>query len=71
MLNLASILEDTARRHPNRDAVVLGDTRLDYDTVNAKANAVANLLVSRGIGCGNFPLRRGADPQVHLVDLGG
>jgi long-chain acyl-CoA synthetase len=53
MLNLASILEDTARRHPNRDAVVLGDTRLDYDTVNAKANAVANLLVSRGIKPGD------------------
>lgn len=29
------------------------------------------MLVSRGIGCGNFPLRRGADPQVHLVTLGG
>ena len=29
------------------------------------------MLVSRGIGCGNFPLRRGADPQVHLVRLGG
>lgn len=29
------------------------------------------MLVSRGIGCGNFPLRRGADPQVHLVHLGG
>jgi predicted MPP superfamily phosphohydrolase len=28
------------------------------------------LLVSRGIGCGNFPLRRGADPQVHLCVLG-
>ena len=29
------------------------------------------LVVSRGIGCGNFPLRRGADPQVHLVVIGG
>ena len=29
------------------------------------------MLVSRGIGCGNFPLRRGADPQVHLVEIGG
>jgi predicted MPP superfamily phosphohydrolase len=27
------------------------------------------LLVSRGIGCGNLPLRRGADPQVHVVTL--
>jgi predicted MPP superfamily phosphohydrolase len=29
------------------------------------------LRVSRGIGCGNFPLRRNADPQVHLCVLGG
>jgi predicted MPP superfamily phosphohydrolase len=29
------------------------------------------LLVSRGIGCGNFPLRRAADPQVHLCVIGG
>jgi len=28
------------------------------------------LLVSRGIGQGNLPLRRGADPQVHVVTLG-
>ena len=27
------------------------------------------LLVSRGIGCGNLPLRKGADPEVHLVTL--
>ena len=27
------------------------------------------LLVSRGIGCGSLPMRRGADPQVHLCTL--
>ena len=27
------------------------------------------LLVSRGIGQGNLPLRRGADPEVHLCTL--
>ena len=32
MLNLSVLLEDTARRHPDRDAVVLGDARLDYKT---------------------------------------
>ena len=53
MLNLSVLLEDTARRHPDRDAVVLGDARLDYKTLNAKANAVANLLVSRGIKPGD------------------
>jgi long-chain acyl-CoA synthetase len=53
MLNLSVLLEDTAHRHPGRDAVVLGEARLDYDTLNAKANAVANLLVSRGIKPGD------------------
>ncbi len=27
------------------------------------------LLVSRGIGCGNLPLRKGADPEVHVCTL--
>jgi long-chain acyl-CoA synthetase len=53
MLNLASLLEDSARRHPDRDAVVLADTRLDYATLDALANRVANLLVERGVQPGD------------------
>ena len=53
MLNLSTLLEDSARRHPDRDAVVLGDVRVDYQTLNALANKVANLLVSRGIKPGD------------------
>ncbi len=53
MLNLSVLLEDSARRHPDRDAVVLGDTRLTYRQVDAMANQVANLLVSRGIEPGD------------------
>jgi long-chain acyl-CoA synthetase len=53
MLNLSVLLEDSARRHPHRDAVVLGDVRVNYETLNAKANQVANLLVSRGVGPGD------------------
>ena len=53
MLNLSTLLEDSARRHPDRDAVVLGDVRVDYQTLNANANKVANLLVSRGIKPGD------------------
>jgi long-chain acyl-CoA synthetase len=52
-LNLATLLEDSARRHPGRDAVVLGDTRLTYAQVDAAANQVANLLASLGIGRGD------------------
>ena len=52
-LNLATLLEDSARRHPLRDAVVLGATRLNYAQVDAAANQVANLMVSRGIRPGD------------------
>ncbi|MEI2810258.1 MAG: long-chain fatty acid--CoA ligase [Nocardioides sp.] len=53
MLNLSFFLEDSARKYPTRDAVVLGETRLTYAQVNAAANQVANLLTSRGIGRGD------------------
>ncbi|QNN54184.1 long-chain-fatty-acid--CoA ligase [Nocardioides mesophilus] len=63
MLNLSVLLEDSARRHPDRDAVVLGETRLSYAQVDAMSSQVANLLVSRGIvpgdkvalSCPNLP----------------
>jgi long-chain acyl-CoA synthetase len=53
MTNLSSLLEGTAEAHPDRTAVVLGDTRLTYAQVDAAANQVANLLVSRGIEPGD------------------
>ncbi len=63
MLNLSVLLEDSARKYPNRDALVLGETRLTYAQVNGAANQVANLLVERGIkpgekvalSCPNLP----------------
>ena len=53
MLNLSILLEDSARHHPERAAVVLGEQRLSYAQVNAAANQVANLLVERGIRPGD------------------
>jgi long-chain acyl-CoA synthetase len=53
LLNLAALLDDSARKHPDRDALVLGTTRLTYSQVEAAANRVANLLVARGIGPGD------------------
>jgi long-chain acyl-CoA synthetase len=53
MLNLSVLLEDSARRYPSREAVILGDTRLTYAQVNGAANQVANLLVERGIKPGD------------------
>src|SRR3546814_8309502 len=52
-MNLASLLENSARYFADRDAVILGDTRLSYAQVNGAANQVANLLVERGIGPGD------------------
>ncbi|MEV6492835.1 long-chain fatty acid--CoA ligase [Actinoplanes sp. NPDC051633] len=53
MLNLSILLEDSARTFGERTAVVLGETRLSYAQVDAAANQVANLLVSRGIQPGD------------------
>ncbi len=63
MTNLSVLLEDSTRDYSDREAVVLGDTRLTYAQVNGAANQVANLLVSRGIepgdkvalSCANLP----------------
>lgn len=53
MLNMSFFLEESARKYPDREAVVLGATRLTYAQVNGAANQVANLLVSRGIKPGD------------------
>ncbi|MFI5634942.1 long-chain fatty acid--CoA ligase [Streptomyces sp. NPDC051664] len=53
MLNLAVMLEDTARAVPDRLAIVSGEHQLTYRQLNAMAGQVANLLVSRGIAKGD------------------
>jgi long-chain acyl-CoA synthetase len=47
------LLEDSARRYPTREALILGETRLTHADVDAAANQVANLLVERGIEPGD------------------
>lgn len=53
MLNLAVLLEDSARNHPRNYAVTLGAEHLTYAELNARANQVANLLVERGVEPGD------------------
>ncbi|MFD7845924.1 AMP-binding protein, partial [Nocardia sp. NPDC059764] len=53
MLNLAVLLEDTARRNPGRDAIVAGDQRLTYAQVDAAANRIAHLLAAHDIRPGD------------------
>jgi long-chain acyl-CoA synthetase len=63
MLNLAMVIEDNARKNPDREALVLGPSRLTYAQLNAMACQVANGLQALGITrgdkvalcCGNTP----------------
>ncbi|MDO9380878.1 MAG: long-chain fatty acid--CoA ligase [Nocardioidaceae bacterium] len=63
MPNLSALLEDSAAAYADRDAIVLGGTRLSYAQVDGAASQVANLLVSRGVvpgdkvalSCANVP----------------
>ncbi len=52
-LNIASILENSARDYPEKVAVVYGDMRLTFREVDAMASQVANGLRSKGIGKGD------------------
>jgi len=53
MLNLACILEDSARRYPTSPAFTFGDTTLNYAQINGAANQIANGLKSKGIKRGD------------------
>lgn len=53
MLNLAMIIEDHARKRPDREAVVFQQMRLTYGQLNAMANQIANGLTARGIQPGD------------------
>src|SRR5260221_2415105 len=53
MLNLAMLLEDSAREVPERTAIVCEGTRLSYAELQAAANQVANGLVQAGISDGD------------------
>ncbi len=53
MLNLSVVLENSARRYPDRDAYTFMDTTLTFSQVNAAANMVANGLQAKGIRPGD------------------
>lgn len=53
MLNLSVILEDSARRYPDKDAFTFMDTTLSFSQMNAAANQIANGLRSKGVGHGD------------------
>src|SRR5436305_719603 len=53
MLNLAVLLEDSAREVPGRTAIIFEGSKLSYAEVNAAANQVANGLAKAGIQKGD------------------
>jgi long-chain acyl-CoA synthetase len=53
MLNLAMLLELSARRDPGKIAVILDDIKLRYAELNGAANKIANGLVRLGIEPGD------------------
>ncbi len=53
MINLSVILEDSARKFPNKDAFVFMDKQFSYNQINSAANQVANGLVANGIKKGD------------------
>lgn len=53
MLNLAVLLEDSAREAPDNTAVIFNETKLSYAAVNVAANQVAGALADLGIEPGD------------------
>lgn len=51
-VNVGDILRRGARRHRNKVAVVMGETRLTYGELDARANSLAHGLLAAGYGNG-------------------
>ena len=52
-ISVASVLAESARRYPAKDALVLGPTRLTYAQVWAMARKYATVLAANGVGPGS------------------
>jgi long-chain acyl-CoA synthetase len=52
-MNLKSVLERTASRYGEKDAIVYGDRRVSFASLNEKSNRFANALLKAGINEGD------------------
>ncbi|MFW6151170.1 MAG: class I adenylate-forming enzyme family protein, partial [Chloroflexota bacterium] len=52
-MNIAELLENTAREVPNKTAIVFGDERISYGELDETSNRIGNALQSMGIGKGS------------------
>jgi len=59
--NLANLFESVVDRIPEREAVIVGDRRLTYAMLDARANALANALIERGV-------RQGEHVGLHMMN---
>ncbi|WP_435845365.1 amino acid adenylation domain-containing protein [Streptomyces erythrochromogenes] len=65
-----ALFEDRAARDPHAPALVCGEDRLDYGTLNERANQLAHHLTGQGIGRGDTVavlVERGPDLVVALL----
>ncbi len=53
MANLAHLVADSARRHPDRPAIKLDDAVMPYGALDAASAGVAGLLAAKGIQAGD------------------
>ena len=53
MLNLSIIVEQSAKRNPQKPAMSLGELTLNYLTLHEKICKTANALAKKGIGYGD------------------
>ncbi len=52
-MNLKSVLEQTASRYGDKIAIVYGDRRLTYASLDEESNRFASALIKNGIGAGD------------------
>ncbi|MGW9307291.1 acyl-CoA synthetase [Saccharomonospora azurea] len=67
-VNLSRLLRSTARRLPERDALVQGSVRLTWRELDARVDAVAAELRARGVGRGDAVLVHSPN-HVELVEV--
>ena len=53
MLNLSVVLEDSARKYPEKDAFIFMDSHFSFTQINSAANQIANGLIDSGINPGD------------------
>src|SRR5262245_2576790 len=53
MLLVHQFLENSARKYPDKTALIFRDQRLTYTQVNAQANALSHALIEKGVKRGD------------------